>query len=464
MWGGHSCPPPLTFARDTYRHKAAPPFAVFEGWAPRTCPSSRKFDLEGPWVPTFRKPRRACLERDDPKGGRSLISKRIKGRPDATSTTGNGTASVFEPALSDPEGNEGESKGANKSGTNNPSSALKAQDAAHESAVRTNRGRAAPAPRKRVSERQRWASSNEHNRKGHGLHPCQSADARVFPVDFAEIRSLVIVALFAEDRLLDQLVLKGGNAITLIYGYGSRSSLDIDCSIDGDFANPDQIGDVLLRTLQVRFRERGIEVFDFTFEPRPSVKRPEVDDRWGGYAVEFKIIERPQLEQAQGSLEKMRRTAVEIGPSHQRIFRVDFSKYEFCGQKQQKELQDYAIYVYTPEMLSLEKLRAICQQMEEYPVQRNRIPRARDFYDIYVVLSEGNVDWARPECLELARNIFAAKDVPPRLIERIPQYRDFHQQDWPSVENSVSEKLEDFDFYVDFVVRESNKLKPLWIV
>jgi len=283
-------------------------------------------------------------------------------------------------------------------------------------------------------------------------------------VDFADIRSLVIVALFAEDQLLDQLVLKGGNAINLIYGYGSRSSLDIDCSIDGDFANPDEIGHLLLRTLQGKFRERGHEVFDFNFLRRPSLQRPDVDDRWGGYAAEFKIIERAHLARTQGSLEEMRRTALEIGPRHQRTFRVDFSKYEFCGQKRQEELQDYAIYVYTPEMLSLEKLRAICQQMEEYSMQRNRTPRARDFYDIYVVLNEGKVDWAHQKCLELARSIFAAKDVPPRLIELIPQYRDFHQQDWPSVENSVSEKLGDFNSYVDFVIRESDKLQPLWVV
>jgi predicted nucleotidyltransferase component of viral defense system len=282
-------------------------------------------------------------------------------------------------------------------------------------------------------------------------------------MDFDDIRSLVIVALFAEDQLLDQLVLKGGNAINLIYGYGSRSSLDIDCSIDGDFANPDEIGDVLLRTLQTRFREKGHDVFDFSFRRRP-VQRPDIDDRWGGYAAEFKIIERKHVDRTQEGLEEMRRAALEIGPRHQRTFRVDFSRYEFCGQKRQEELQDYAIYVYTPEMLSLEKLRAICQQMEEYLRQRNRTPRARDFYDIYVVLNEGNVEWASQECLDLARSIFAAKDVPHHLIELIPKYRDFHQQDWASVENSVIGKIEDFNFYVDFVIKESNKLKPLWVV
>jgi predicted nucleotidyltransferase component of viral defense system len=283
-------------------------------------------------------------------------------------------------------------------------------------------------------------------------------------VDFAYIRSLVIVALFAEDRLLDQLVLKGGNAINLVYGYGSRSSLDIDCSIDGDFANADEIGQLLLRSLQTRFREADHDVFDFSFESRPAVQRPDVDDKWGGYVAEFKIINRTHFGDAQGNIEAMRRTAVEIGPAHQRTFRVDFSKYEFCAPKRQDELNDYAIYVYTPEMLSVEKLRAICQQMEEYPMQRNRSPRARDFYDIYVVLNQGKVDWASEQCLELARDIFAAKTVPLKLIELVPQYREFHRQDWPSVENSVRESLSPFDFYVDFVVEQSKKLQALWVV
>jgi predicted nucleotidyltransferase component of viral defense system len=283
-------------------------------------------------------------------------------------------------------------------------------------------------------------------------------------VDFAEIRSLVIVALFAEDRLLDQLVLKGGNAINLIYGYGSRSSLDVDCSIDGDFTNLEEVRHLLFRSLQTRFRESNHEVFDFGLEPRPLVQRVGIDDRWGGYTAEFKIIEHEFLERTGGDVERMRRTAVEIGPAHQRTFRIDFSKYEFCTPKRQDELNDYAIYVYTPEMLSLEKLRAICQQMEEYPIQRNRSPRARDFYDIYVVLKEGKVDWASDSCLELARSIFAAKAVQLDLIELIPRYRDFHQQDWASVENSVRERLEPFGFYVNFVVGQSKKLQPLWIM
>ena len=136
-------------------------------------------------------------------------------------------------------------------------------------------------------------------------------------MDYSEIRSLVIISLFSEDQLLDLLVLKGGNAINLIYGYGSRSSLDIDCSIDGDFLDPDEVGRVLQRALQTRFRERGLEVFDFSFRRKPSSLRPEINDRWGGYAAEFKIIDHLQLGRAKGGIEQMRRIAVEIGPRHQ---------------------------------------------------------------------------------------------------------------------------------------------------
>lgn len=283
-------------------------------------------------------------------------------------------------------------------------------------------------------------------------------------MEFADIRGLVIVALFSEDRLLDQLVLKGGNAISLIYGYGSRGSLDIDCSIDGDFDQPEEISALLREALRKGFGEVGHEIFDFSFEKRPAIIRQGSNTRWGGYAAEFKIIDRSQVERLGTDLERMRRSAIEIGPSQRRTFRIDFSKYEYCATKQLHELNDYAIYVYTPEMLSLEKLRAICQQMDEYAAQRNRSPRARDFYDIYVVIDGAKVEWSEERNLALAQNIFAAKDVPLRLIELIPKYRDFHEQDWPAVENSVSEKLLKFEFYFDFVVEQSKKLESLWII
>ena len=44
-------------------------------------------------------------------------------------------------------------------------------------------------------------------------------------MEFTEIRRLTIIGLFSDDTLFEQLVLKGGNAISLIYGVGGRASL-----------------------------------------------------------------------------------------------------------------------------------------------------------------------------------------------------------------------------------------------
>ena len=281
-------------------------------------------------------------------------------------------------------------------------------------------------------------------------------------MDFADIRRLVIVSVFSDDELLERLVLKGGNAINLVYGLGSRSSLDIDCSIDGDFEIVEEAATRLERALQRRFGEVDCRVFDFKFERRPSRDRPDAPEAWGGYTASFKLITSMQSELLKNDLDTMRRNSLTIGPRQERVFSIDMSKHEYCLPKRERELQDFTIYVYSPEMISLEKLRAICQQMDEYAIQRNRSPRARDFYDIHAVLTGAAIDWAMTENHELARHIFAAKNVETKLISLIPAYREFHRQDWPAVEQTVSEKLRDYDFYFDFVVDESRKLEPLW--
>ncbi len=50
-----------------------------------------------------------------------------------------------------------------------------------------------------------------------------------------QIRKLVIISLFADDELMNTFVLKGGNAIDIIYGLSDRASIDIDVSMAKDF-------------------------------------------------------------------------------------------------------------------------------------------------------------------------------------------------------------------------------------
>lgn len=278
-------------------------------------------------------------------------------------------------------------------------------------------------------------------------------------MDLREIRRLVIVALFSDDELMEKFVLKGGNALDLIHKIGTRSSVDIDLSMPDDFADLEDAKARIFRGLRDRFDSAGYVVFDEKFEKRPSVMREGQSPRWGGYQVEFKIADRQTSEKYRDDLEKLRRNAALVGPDQKRTFRIDISKYEFCDPKEEAELEYYTIYVYTLPMLAIEKLRAICQQMPEYEHRRNPKPRARDFYDIYSVVTAGKIDLLLPENIELLRNIFAAKEVPLSLIGRIETTRRYHSVDWPAVEQTVSGELESFDSYFNFVLGLVNQLQ-----
>ncbi|MHC4757027.1 MAG: nucleotidyl transferase AbiEii/AbiGii toxin family protein [Planctomycetota bacterium] len=50
-----------------------------------------------------------------------------------------------------------------------------------------------------------------------------------------QVKRIAIIALFSDDDLMEHLVLKGGNALDLIYEVAQRSSLDLDLSTDREF-------------------------------------------------------------------------------------------------------------------------------------------------------------------------------------------------------------------------------------
>lgn len=56
-------------------------------------------------------------------------------------------------------------------------------------------------------------------------------------MQFEDVRRLTITALCGDDELFDQLVLKGGNAMSLVHHVGSRASLDLDFSLETEFAD-----------------------------------------------------------------------------------------------------------------------------------------------------------------------------------------------------------------------------------
>jgi predicted nucleotidyltransferase component of viral defense system len=45
------------------------------------------------------------------------------------------------------------------------------------------------------------------------------------------IKTLVIISLFSDDDLMNRFVLKGGNALDIVYNVSTRASIDVDVSI-----------------------------------------------------------------------------------------------------------------------------------------------------------------------------------------------------------------------------------------
>jgi hypothetical protein len=98
--------------------------------------------------------------------------------------------------------------------------------------------------------------------------------------------------------------------------------------------------------------------------------------------------------------------------------------------------------------------------MPEYAPRSRPSPRARDFYDIWRVMTATSLDLTAPEIAELAKHIFAAKRVPLALLAKVSDRREVHRPDWPAVVAAVAETLNDFDFYFDFVAEQVAALKP----
>ena len=169
----------------------------------------------------------------------------------------------------------------------------------------------------------------------------------------------------------------------------------------------------IFRAVKRHFASAGFVVFDESLDPKPQVLGPNQQAWWGGYEFNFKLIEEAKYKALGGGLEALRRNALVVGPEQQRKFSVDMSKFEYCEGKVEREIDSYSIYVYSPEMIVVEKLRAICQQMPEYAPRSRPSPRARDFYDIWRVMTATSLDLTAPEIAELAKHIFAAKQRPP---------------------------------------------------
>lgn len=278
---------------------------------------------------------------------------------------------------------------------------------------------------------------------------------------YLEIRKLAIIAMFSDDVLMDRVVLKGGNAMNIVLGIGGRTSRDLDFSIEGDFEDVEDIRGRVTRAIEGRFDSAGYRVVDLTFKPQPAVRRAGMPVEWGGYKIDFKVIKKAAYEGYAGEPERLNTQMEDVGPGSQKVLTIEISHHEYTAGKIEAELDHHVVVVYTPAMIALEKLRAICQQMPEYGMRVHGAPRARDFYDIHHICEVDGVPLDTEQCGELLQHMFEAKVVPPELLDKIHEHREFHRLNWVQVIDAAKEplKAEDFDRYFDFVLDLIPRLK-----
>jgi hypothetical protein len=131
-------------------------------------------------------------------------------------------------------------------------------------------------------------------------------------LDFIEkVKRLTIIAMFSDDYLMETLVLKGGNAMSVVYKIAERASIDIDFSMGLEFTK-DELPTMEARITTVlsdTFREIGYVVFDAKFVERPNELSEDLKTWWGGYRIHFKVIEADLYKKNFDNLEFLRRNA-----------------------------------------------------------------------------------------------------------------------------------------------------------
>lgn len=281
-------------------------------------------------------------------------------------------------------------------------------------------------------------------------------------MDLDKIKKLTLRALMSDETLMHSLVLKGGNALHLVYEITNRGSIDIDFSKEREFTEqefrdmPIYLDYILNRT----FREENLHVFDVNFIEKPKAGSiPE----WKGYLLEFKIISKDRLKELNEDIDAIRRNAIKVNNQSTKYV-VDISAYEYVKSSTIKEIEGMILRVYTLEMILFEKVRALCQTMPEYKFIVNSAKpkhRARDIYDIYII-HKNSILTLDP--IEL-KEIFKAKQVPLEFINNLKNLREHNRENWETVRSSIPEtdreNLKEYDYYFDQVLKIIEPFKDL---
>lgn len=283
-----------------------------------------------------------------------------------------------------------------------------------------------------------------------------------------EIRNTTLKAIFSNERLNKNLVLKGGNALKL-YGIVERESQDLDFSIKETirFTEKEE-GKEFQKSISEAFIKIGYFVNDFKFILKPKERHESLPPFWGGYKITFTLLDTSLYQdmiasQAPENMKELNRYAIPLEGDGKKI-EIDLSYDEYVENKLDYDLDGTKIYLYSPIMIVYEKIRASCQQLDEYPLTTNKT-RARDLYDIYKSLTNSKQMELREQVLSIENfyileNIFRVKEVPFSLMKKLETKKedlkiDYEEKVLPQVS---SRNQEDFEFIFDYNQKLFNDL------
>ena len=185
-----------------------------------------------------------------------------------------------------------------------------------------------------------------------------------------EIRNTTLKAIFSNERLNKNLVLKGGNALKL-YGIVERESQDLDFSIKETirFTEKEE-GKEFQKSISEAFIKKGYFVNDFKFILKPKERHESLPPFWGGYKITFTLLDTSLYQdiiasQAPENMKELNRYAIPLEGDGKKI-EIDLSYDEYVESKLDYDLDGTKIYLYSPIMIVYEKIRASCQQLDEY--------------------------------------------------------------------------------------------------
>ena len=275
-----------------------------------------------------------------------------------------------------------------------------------------------------------------------------------------EIRNTILKAIYSNEQLNENLVLKGGNALK-IHGIVERESQDLDFSLKETIRfSEENEGKEFKDSISEAFSDKGYFVNAFEFVSKPKKRHDNLPPYWGGYKISFTLLDANIYQdiiksQPSEKMKELNKFAIPLEGDGKKI-EIDLSYDEYVETKEDYDLDGTKIYLYSPLMIVYEKIRASCQQLDEYPLTTNRT-RARDLYDIYKALTNSKQMDLRDKVLSsenfyILENIFRVKEVPFNLMNKLETKKDDLKIDYEEkvLPQIPSKAQEDFEFIFDY--------------